>query len=86
MQIYPRNAIWPPRIVAALTSLGGEARLADLYVEIQKAIDEPLAPNWRSSVRQTLQCHCPQSPYFSGKEALFEHKVRGTWRLRPQKK
>lgn len=73
---------WAYRVVAALRSLGGEATLTDLYAQVRRDTDEKLTRHWHSTVRETLQSYCPESRYFNGKEALFEHKKHGIWALR----
>jgi|HubBroStandDraft_6_1064221.scaffolds.fasta_scaffold2765695_1 hypothetical protein len=79
----PRGGrIWLPKIVAALQQLGGESNLTDLYAQIEKAHMGPLANTWKSTVRQTLQMHDPDSRYYYGNSAVFYHKGRGRWALR----
>lgn len=77
-----RSTVWASRIRAALESLGGSAKLSDLYEEIERNISDPLSPAWRSTVRQTLQAYCREARYFAGKEELFVHKGQGLWGLR----
>jgi hypothetical protein len=79
---YRLHGKWRPRIVAALKALGGEASLADLYAEIQRQANETLLGNWRSTVRQCLQYHCPESQSYLSHRPLFMHKARGLWALR----
>jgi hypothetical protein len=81
-----RHPKWPARICAALEALGGEARTSDLYAKIKQMVTETLSPNWQSSVRSTLQAHCRDCPYFTGKEEFFEHKGHGIWALKKKQK
>jgi len=76
------SGVWQPRLVAALQELGGEAKLTDIYAQIERAHQGSLLGFWKSTVRQTLQTHDPDSRYFQFQDALFYHKGRGTWGLR----
>jgi hypothetical protein len=78
------QSLWLEKIVKALQMLGGEASLPDIYDQIQKNSQSPLPASWRSTVRQQLQYHDPDSRHYQRKQALFFHSARAKWGLRPK--
>ncbi|GAB2595138.1 hypothetical protein [Kribbella endophytica] len=77
-------ASWKGDLVKALTALGGEGSLSEIYGEIAR-IHKPLSTAWQATVRNTLECHSSDSENFRGREDLF-YSVggigRGRWGLR----
>jgi hypothetical protein len=67
------SATWRAVVKHALISLGGKARLEDLYAKVANHAPEKLAsnPNWQAKVRQTLQLAVTQ----------FKSLDRGVWAL-----
>lgn len=64
------SATWRDVVFAALSSIGGEARLSDIYAEIdghKKAVSNP---HWKDKVRQVLQMY-----------SSFYSRERGVWAI-----
>ena len=72
---------WVQEIVQAMRVLGGAARYADLYEFIQQTTDRELTPNWRATVRLTIEDHSSDSANFRSAD-IFEHVSHGHWKLR----
>lgn len=72
----------------ALRNLGGTAKYADLYAEIEKTRQAALSPAWQEIVRRTIQNHSSDSRAFishSNAQDLFfavEGIGKGIWGLR----
>jgi len=78
-------ASWVEDIIQALTNLGGQATLTEIYKEIEHIRKEPLPNHWRANVRERIETHSSDSQNFKGKD-LFRKVDRGTWALRIQEK
>src|SRR4051812_40015672 len=52
---------WLDDIVTAFCNLGGTAKYADLYAEIERIRPGPLPSNWRSTVRERIERHSSDS-------------------------
>ena len=78
-------ATWADDIETALSNLGGEASLHEIYREVELVRGpERLTPSWQATVRGTLERHSPDSQVFGGRE-LFRSSGgigRGRWALR----
>lgn len=79
---------WLEDITIALRSLGGTAKYADLYAEIENSREAELSPAWQEIVRRTIQNHSSDSRAFSGnsigRDLFFavEGIGKGIWGLR----
>lgn len=79
---------WLEDITIALRNLGGTAKYADLYAEIEDNRDAQLSPAWQEIVRRTIQNHSSDSRAFngnsSGRDLFFavEGIGKGIWGLR----
>jgi len=76
---------WKDEIVDALSALGGEASLSDIYdqVAVQRS---QLTPSWKATVRNIIECHSSDSNnYEHHRDDLF-YSVNGLgegdWGLR----
>lgn len=81
---------WADDVVQALTNLGGQASLEQIYAEIQK-IRPDLKPSWRSNVRDVLHSFssdCEAYKKTRRHQDLFRavNKGTGLWALRDFKK
>lgn len=74
-------ATWVEDIVTALTNLGGEASLSQIYSEIQLIRVEPLPDNWKGSIRERIEAHSSDSKSFKSTD-LFQKVDKGVWALR----
>lgn len=75
---------WVDIIVEAMKSLGGDTIYKELYPEIERIRKEkniPLTPEWKASVRRTIEDHSSDSDNFRA-ENLFIKLGRGHWGLR----
>ena len=72
----------------ALENLGGEATPKDLYVEIRRIRTEPFTPEWKATVRNTIESHSSDSDKYSAKRPDFFAAVNGLgngrWAIRKQ--
>lgn len=79
---------WLEDITIALRNLGGTAKYADLYAEIEDIREAALSSAWQEIVRRTIQNHSSDSRAFLGNsngEDLFfavEGIGKGIWGLR----
>lgn len=79
---------WLEDITTALRYLGGTAKYADLYAEIENSREAELPPAWQEIVRRTIQNHSSDSRAFTGNSSsqdLFfaaEGIGKGIWGLR----
>ena len=64
------SATWRDVVFAALTAVGGEARLSDIYEEIDGHKKAATNPHWKDKVRQVLQ-----------KYNSFYSRERGVWAI-----
>ena len=70
-------------IIQALNNLGGQARLEDIYAEVELIRTEPLPKNWKANIRGIIGNHSSASKRFLGVEYFY--KVgRGVWALKKQ--
>ena len=65
-----RTSTWRDVVFAALKTLGGKARLEDVYSEIEGHKKAETNPHWKEKIRQTLQA-----------SNLFASSERGVWSL-----
>jgi hypothetical protein len=77
---------WKDEIVEALTALGGEATLAEIYGHIERNTLRELPDTWEATVRYTLALNSSDTATYRGGDDLFEHLDRGRWGLRDFKK
>lgn len=81
-----KRKYWRDYIREALLTLGGKASLSSLYRELRKIYPRPLAENWKSSVRATLELNSSDTDSYNPKNPdLFYcvHGVgKGVWGLR----
>ncbi|MBT2740543.1 HNH endonuclease [Bacillus sp. ISL-77] len=78
-------ATWLEDTIAALINLGGVSPYQALYDEIERIRKEPLPPNWKASVRRTIETYSSDSEVFNGKRDFFysvEGLSSGIWGLR----
>lgn len=78
---------WANIIYNALIKLGNEAKLQDIYDEVNKQIKEKYPEklknkNIEATVRGMLQRYCSDSKYFNGKIDLFTNINKGRWGIR----
>ncbi len=84
----PASKKWTDLLVWSLESLGGTARLEDIYRKSREgriALGVPITPQHNASARECLESHCADSDKFRGKADLFyrpEGKGAGIWALR----
>ncbi len=72
---------WVEDIVQALTNLGGQATLAQIYDEVKKIRIEPLPVTYKSSIRGRIEDYSSDSSCFKGKD-YFRKVGEGVWALR----
>ncbi|MBL8225221.1 MAG: HNH endonuclease [Chromatiales bacterium] len=77
-------ATWAIDIAQALATLGGVARLADIYEEVKKIRPRPPPKSVDAIIRGTIEQHSSDSAKFSGKDLFFSAKGigSGVWGLR----
>lgn len=63
---------WVEDIVTALTNLGGEAKLKDIYDEVERVRPSPdfKRKNFEAIVRGVIECHSSNSLKYKGKDFL----------------
>lgn len=64
------SATWRDVVFAALSAVGGEARLSDIYTEIDGHKKAASNPHWKEKVRQVLQMY-----------SSFYSRERGVWAI-----
>lgn len=76
---------WKDEIQIALSHLGGEAPLQEIYDYIENHSQVDLSPNWTATVRGTLERFSSDSKAYGGRNDLF-YSVHGlgagVWGLR----
>ena len=76
---------WKDEIQIALSHLGGEAPLQEIYDYIENHAHTDLSPNWTATVRGTLERFSSDSKAYGGRGDLF-YSVHGlgagVWGLR----
>src|SRR6476660_3104192 len=85
----PQPRLWLDEIRDALTTLGGQATLEQLYEEIERrdVMDFASNPNWKAAVRRTIEQHASECAGFTGlaEDDVFfapQGKGAGVWALR----
>jgi hypothetical protein len=76
-------------LLATLEKLEGYAHLRQIYREARKARrarGERIPKNFDASIRNGLQRHCSQSPWYGGHSDWFRPCGRGFWELVSKKK
>lgn len=78
---------WANIIYNALIKLENEAKLKDIYNEVNKQIKEKYPEklknkNIEATVRGMLQRYCSDSKHFNGKVDLFTNTNKGKWGIR----
>lgn len=82
------DVIWRDDVVSALTRLGGEAHLDDIYTEvaeIRNARGATLPPSYQAIVRREIEYNSSDSASYQGRLDLFfsVHGIgEGVWALR----
>lgn len=79
------NVTYKQKIIEVLKRLGGHAYYEDIYRMFENLTDEPLANDWKSSIRAAIERYSSDSKVFAGKEDLFysvEGISKGHWGLR----
>jgi hypothetical protein len=73
------------QIAQALKSLGGRARVGDIYKEYARLYPErTTTTTWQAGLRNAMQRYNPDSSqYQTGNAHLFESPVPGEWALKP---
>ena len=78
-------ATWLDDVKQALSNLGGEASLHEIYKETLSIRAVPVTENAEAIIRRTLQEHCPETGTYHGGESAFrsvEGLGEGRWALR----
>lgn len=73
---------WAILVEEALSSLGGEGSLSELYGAVELLATRPLPKTWKSLVRRTLGDFSPSSTHFRGKPRYRQVRA-GYWRFWP---
>ncbi|MBI9045409.1 MAG: DUF4268 domain-containing protein [Anaerolineaceae bacterium] len=73
-------ATWVEDIVQALTNLGGQAELNQIYNEVKRIRRSPLPKTWKGCIQERLEAHCPGYKHFKGKD-YFRKLDYGIWSL-----
>lgn len=73
---------WKDEIVSALKTLGGEARLPEIYELIRETTSRKLPTSWQDIIRYTLYIHSLDSSSYRGGEDIFRRVGRGYWGLK----
>jgi 16S rRNA C1402 (ribose-2'-O) methylase RsmI len=75
-----RRVTWFDDVCEALHRLGGKAHLTRIYEEVEairKAVGRSLTKTWENTVRQTLEDHCREASFRSGKDVFCMPEGRG---------
>ena len=77
---------WAAKVEEALTNLGGEAHLSEIYPEMERVFEKygiPKTKNFEASIRGTIEAHSSDSKLFNSAD-LFASGGKGTgrWSLR----
>jgi len=78
-------ATWLEDIVTALKTLGGKAKLQDIYEKVEELRTKPLSKTWRNTIRCEIERRSSDSVAFTGKKDIFYsiHGLgEGWWGLR----
>jgi hypothetical protein len=63
----PQPRLWLDEIRDALTSIGGQGTLADIYAAIERRhIMDLSSPHWKAAVRRTIEQHSSMCEGFTG--------------------
>ncbi len=79
------TSTWLEEVQEALTSLGGEAYLNEIYYYIQNNSQRNLSNSFQATIRATLERYSSDSDAFIHKEDIFyvaNEKGNGRWGLR----
>lgn len=74
---------WLEDIILAFFELGWDAQYEELYPVIEKIRAEHLTPEWKASVRRTIEDHSSDSENYKGKD-IFKRLGLGHWSVRQQ--
>ncbi len=78
-------ATWLEDVRQALSNLGGEASLHEIYKETLNIRTVPVTENAEAIIRRTIQEHCPETATYHGGESVFravDSIGEGRWALR----
>jgi len=76
---------WRDEIIRALTQLGGEAALDEIYTKVKGNTDKEIPTTFRAVIRNALEVNSSDSENFSDKEDVFysvHGKGKGVWGIR----
>lgn len=76
---------WTAIVTEAISSLGGEAHLEEIYKEIEKRHPERLTPHYQNTVRGTIYRSSSDSEFYQGGPDLFKRIGEGRtgrWSIR----
>jgi len=72
---------WVEDIVRAITNLGGQAPLTQIYDEVKRIRQGPLPKMWQHIIQDTIYQHSSDTQKFQGSD-LFQKVGKGVWALR----
>lgn len=72
---------WVEDIVRAITNLGGQAPLTQIYDEVKRIRQGPLPKMWQHIIQDTIYQHSSDTQKFQGND-LFRKIDKGVWSLR----
>jgi len=68
-------------VAQALKNLGGQARLVEIYAEVERIRTVPLPVSWQANIREAIESHSADSMRFRGRD-YFRKVDTGVWALR----
>ena len=72
---------WVEDIVRAITNIGGQATLTQIYDEVKQIRQGPLPKMWQHIIQDTIYQHSSDTQKFQGND-LFRKVDKGVWSLR----
>ena len=78
-------AIWRDDVKAALSRLGGQGSLEEIYAEVQRARSTNLPPSWQAIIRRELEYNSSDSDSYQHRFDIFfsvDGIGSGIWGLR----
>lgn len=72
---------WVEDIIRAITNLGGQAPLTQIYEEVKRIRQDPLPKMWQHIIQDTIYQHSSDTQKFQGND-IFRKVDKGVWSLR----
>lgn len=76
------RSTWIKDVYKALTSIGGEGTLEEIYRAVEEISNRDFPESWETIVRKAIYTHSSDTDIYNGTKDLFKKSGRGKWMIR----